>query len=129
MKGKKKINFSDFFPLHFLQRKIFTPSARIDSASDWHQTTTPAVPWIMSICLKGKAHTKIRSKVCTLWASNGGQKSCSSASSAMPIQLLRCHTAGNDRICLRRRLLMCSSRLSISWFHQCNLHCRQYLRD
>lgn len=59
----------------------------------WHCTTTPAVPRIMSICVKGKAHTKIRSKVCTLKASNSGQKSCSSTDSAVPNQLLRCHTA------------------------------------
>ncbi len=62
---KKKSIFQIFF-FHFLQCKNFTPSARIDGTSDWHCTTIPAVPQIMSICVKGKAHTKIRSKVCTL---------------------------------------------------------------
>lgn len=121
---KKKSIFPGFFP-HFLQCKIFTPSVRIDGICDWHCTTAPDVSWIMSICVKGKAHSKIRSKVCALKASNGGQNSCFSARSTMPIELLRCHTTDNDW----RRLLMCSSRVRRSGFHQSHLHSRQYLRD
>jgi len=54
--------FSSFFLIyffHFLQCKIVTPSGRIDCTSDWHCTTTLAVHRVMSICVKGKAHTKI----------------------------------------------------------------------
>lgn len=95
LKKKKK---SDFFSFHFLLVPIFTPPPKIEGTSDWHCTTTLAVPRIMRICVKGKAHTKIRSKVRALKASNSGQKSCSSTDRAVPYQLLRCHATSNNDI-------------------------------
>lgn len=48
----------------------------------------------MSICVKGKARSKIRWKVCTLKASNGGHRSSLQRwSSATQNQSLTCHTS------------------------------------
>lgn len=61
-----------------------------------HSSTTPAAPRVMSISVKAKVHTKIRSKVCA--PSNSGQQSSSGTVIAVPNQLLRCHTASKDDI-------------------------------
>lgn len=45
------------------EKKIYL--AKINGASIWHCTTTLSGPQIMSVCMKGKAHSKIRSKVYT----------------------------------------------------------------
>lgn len=98
MAGLKAQDFNpkklDFFLFHLLQCPIFTPAGRPDGVSDWHSSTTPAAPRVMSISVKAKVHTKIRSKVCAL--SNSGQQSSSGAVIAVPNPLLRCHTASKD---------------------------------
>lgn len=68
--------------------------------ADW-SPTSPAVPRMMSICVKGKEHTKTRSKVCTLklWTK-------------VMLQLESCleqSVASMSYHCFTWRLLMCSS--------------------